>query len=377
MIHRPPLRRLIRPRGWVRPGFASWAHVACTCCEYEYLFVACSAGTSGLIYKLRASDGSIIWTYDPGGRPAATDVAGSPGGRMSEDDSFLYVPVIRNAGWTGSGGANASVIILNKSDGSVALAVDTGADNYAVAVRSDGYFVVVGKTLPKLYNSAGTLIWTAGAGMVNLARDLVFDHNGDVMISRGSAASGDPNLYKLSGADGTVSASIHLNTGETCDVGQIDTDQAGTVYAGTADANSKNLFAVGNTLAAVTWSQSLSVLGAVNSVRSYNTVGLECMAGSFIQNNGQRVSRNDGTRLYNFGGLGVVQAVSMSRETNITYAGFSPAGTSWEGSGGVKANLLRLNEATGDYVADWGVRLQNMGANESVNAISARKQWNT
>lgn len=342
------------------------------------LFVATRSTTAatGLVYGLNASDGSKVWTFNPGGRPAFHPVS-LYGGKISQSDDHVYIPVDRNSSFTGATG-NASVLVLTKA-GSLAYAIDTGISTWAIQPFSNGDFVVVGTGSPNVfrYQLDGTLVWsTSIASLGNRINDVTIDHNGDVIVSYPLAA-GLTNLDKLNGSTGAVSVSYRVDG--SSEVYQIDADGNGTIYCAYANSGlNRNLAAVINSLTAETWKFNITNgTGSVYVARTANTVGLECYAVHVFGGSPRQLSKASGVRDYSWSLGGSTVGYATANGGGFQYVGFSQPSTAWEGSGGASANLVQVDDNGSDFDTVWGVALTDVMATERVLAISAGKLPNS
>lgn len=200
-------------------------------------------------------DGNKIWEYLTGGDVTATET-----GRMERDDTYLYVPVVRNNTYQGTEGDSASILKIRLSTGQLVQTFDTGGNINSTAVDSAGNVYAAGQSSVTWPGSAGVaanvfkfdadgnVLW-AYSTSPSQAYGIVRDHEGNVFVC-GELGFGLNNVWKLNGATGALIAD-DLYGGSVTALA-IDCSGTGVVYARIADSTF-NIYGLSNALGAHLW----------------------------------------------------------------------------------------------------------------------------
>jgi hypothetical protein len=179
-------------------------NLSCHCDDEDIVYAYVLAGASSGVYAIRqerpggagtagTTNGTQIWSY------LTSDLIG--GGAVATDGSKLYF-VTNNS-------SAGKLLILNRSDGTLALSVNLGAGSQtSPAIGTDGtVYVMTNNGILKAFDANGTSKWNANLGNIPFKHTPIVDRqNGkDViyMISSSGTTSKSAYMYAY-GDDGTA-----------------------------------------------------------------------------------------------------------------------------------------------------------------------------
>lgn len=169
--------------------------------------------------KFEAATGNNIWSYDAGDHSDALD---------TNINGNIVIGFDRNTGWTGSGGANASALQLDGTDGSVVWDYDTGERVVELTV-----FSIAGAEVPAGGATRETSLVTVAGGtikkVVGTTVSTPIGGTGSVTTAFGNVQL--QNAYnKVFVVDGTNSKVFNLVSNTVSDWDSLVTD--GTLQPG-------------------------------------------------------------------------------------------------------------------------------------------------
>jgi len=296
---------------------------------------------------------------------------------MGMDDECVYLPMIRQAAWAGSGGASASVLAIYKSSGLVKWHYDTGANANFTCAIGDGTVIVGSGAFVYKLSSTGVLVWSfnIASGMT----DGVVNSVGDIIIVNAGAPA---TLTKISGAGVFIANNAAAYPASANQYSAIDTDETYVLYVTYADAGADNrdIVCIGSAMASELWIANSG--GGRNNAcapRAINKVGQYVMVTNIISGLRQVYGGTVGSAI-DVGNQAERQfGIDLSTEPGLfAYVGGRRT-TSWLGSGGATANLVKADVSVSAFPPSstvWGLDLKDSSTQEEVVLVAAKKHWN-
>jgi len=334
-----------------------------------------STGGSNLYGLSFAGDRRWRYSISPVGAIAPGGL--SVYGKMGMDDECVYLPMVSHTAWAGSGGALASVLAIYKSSGSVKWHYNTGSNvNFTCAIGDGTVIVGSGAFVYKL-SSTGVLVWS-----YNLPRgmtDGVVNSVGDIIIVNAGAPA---TLTKISGDGVFIANNAASYPGTANQYAAIDTDETDVLYVTYADGGlgTHNIVCIGSAMANQLWTAN-SGGGRSNATapRAINKVGQYVMVTNFVSGLRQVYGGTVGSAIDVGNQSGRQYGIDLSTEPGLfAYVGGTRT-TSWLGSGGAIANLVKADVSVSAFPpssTEWGLDLKDSSTQEEVVRVAAKKHWN-